>query len=124
MAQTPNIFGVNLAQQINANLGNRLLPLTLIKITSERSSTDPTNNVETRIPHLGRGFTDSKTIRNDKGTLIATNNDVVSILGASLPAAVTPEPGDEITIEGRTRKISEGGVSRDPAGAVYECVVA
>lgn len=121
MADTPNIFGANIAQALNAGLGSLLLPVVLIKTVTTRDPADPTKTIEVADPHNGRGFTDKKNIKTTDGTLVRRNANVVSILGASLPAAVNPEPGDRITIEGNTFTIADDGVKRDPAGGLYEC---
>lgn len=121
MADTPNIFGANIAQAINSGLGSLLLPVALTKTDTSRDPSDPTKTIEVPVNHSGRGFMDTKNIRSSDGTLVRRNANVISILGASLPEAVNPEPGDDVTISGNTYTIVEGGVRRDPAGAVYEC---
>lgn len=121
MASTPNIFGANLAQVINQALGTQLLPAVLIKTVTARDPNNPTKMIETPENYECRGFTDTKNIKTSDGTLVRRNANVISLLGASLPEPVNPEPGDRITIEGETFTIAEKGVKRDPAGAVYEC---
>lgn len=45
----------------------------------------------------------------------------VTVLGATLPAGVTPSAGGRITVEGRAWTIV--GINRDPAGATFELQV-
>ena len=60
------------------------------------------------------------------GTLIAGVDRVIRIVGTSLPAGVTPRPGDQIAMDGVTSTIigDAGGnraVSTDAARAMYLC---
>lgn len=123
MSVIPDIFGVDLAGQLNSAFTGLVFPVTLNKVTTTRSSTNITEVTKTRTPHTGQGFTEDKVVTNRSGnTLIRETTRVVSIFGKSLPAGISPEPGDEITINGSTSTIVPGGVSRDPAGALFTCV--
>jgi len=58
--------------------------------------------------------------------LIAGVDRVIKIYGASLPPGVTPQPGDQITIDGSTSTIvgdANGlrAVAVDAAKAAYTC---
>lgn len=60
------------------------------------------------------------------GTLIAGVDRVIKLYGASLPAGVTPQPGDQITIDASTSTIvgdANGlrAVTVDAAKAAYTC---
>jgi hypothetical protein len=58
------------------------------------------------------------------GSLIAGVNRVIKIFGSTLPAGITPRPGDKITLDGVTSVIvgDAGGssaVTVDAAGAMF-----
>src|SRR5215831_14215893 len=60
------------------------------------------------------------------GTLIAGVDRVIKLFGATLPAGITPQPGNRIAIDGSTSTIvgDSGGlraVTVDAAKAVYAC---
>lgn len=116
----PNIFNANIAGQIAQAMGPLLFPLTLIKRTASTRGelTGGVNSREER--YSGRGFIDDYRDSRIDGTIIKVGDRVVTIMGASI--AVTPDPDDQIIIEGRTWTIV-GPVRRDPAGATYECQV-
>lgn len=57
------------------------------------------------------------------GTMSRTKFLTISILGGTLPSGVEPMAGDRIAFEGVTYTIEPTGVSSDPVGAVFECVV-
>lgn len=98
-------------------------PVVLIKTTAGTrtpgaisSGTHPTTT-----SHPAKGLpVDTRVLMRD-GTLIAGVDRVIRILGATLPAGITPAPGDAITLEGTTSRIVAEGVSRDPASATYLC---
>ena len=123
MNSIPDIFGADIAGQINQHLGPLLFPLVLYKTAVTRDPADPTKPVNSEVAHPGTGFVDQKSVRNASGTLVQTNVKSIAVLGASLPAGVFPEPGDVIFIENARNTIADNGVSRDPAGALFECAV-
>lgn len=119
----PNIFGANIAQEINSAMGTLLFPVNLFKISTQRNEADPTINDTISTTHQGRGFAETKMNSNISGTVVSVTRKTVSILGASLPDGVVPSPGDKVEIEGETSTIVDNGVARDPAGALFICVV-
>jgi hypothetical protein len=119
----PNIFGADIAGAIFNALGPLVFDQTLVKISSVRDVTDKTHLVKTKTPYTNKGFVDSFDTEEIDGSLIKRTDRKISILGASLATGIIPEPGDEIIAEGSTFTIVSDGVSRDPAGALYECHV-
>jgi hypothetical protein len=119
----PDIFGANIAGKLNSAMGSKLFAVTLVQtvngVRTPGDSTAGTNPVATT--YTGRGFVDDYTTRQIDGTIIRQGDRKVSILGASLPAGVVPRPGDRTTIEGEAKAVIN--VTRDPAGALYECQV-
>lgn len=103
-------------------------PAILIKITAGTrtpgaisAGTNPTST-----PHTVTAVPGSITRMRLDGTLIAGVTRVIKILGASLPAGVTPAPTDRITMDGVTSVIvgDSGGnkaVDVDAAGACWVC---
>ena len=67
------------------------------------------------------GFFDTTEKSQIGGTLVEKGDRVALILGASLPAGVTPKSNDEVEFEGERGKVVS--VDRDPASATYECLV-
>lgn len=122
MAETPDIFGVDLAGQLNAAFTGQVFPVVLNRVTTADDPNDSTNQIKTRTPHNGQGFVETRNINNRGGGLTRQTMRVISIFGSSLPVAITPQPSDEITINGTTSVIIPNGVTTDPAGAIYECV--
>src|SRR5204863_2015182 len=59
-------------------------------------------------PYPVQGIPVSTTPFRLAGTLIAGVDRVIKLFGASLPAGVTPAPGDRITIDGKTSTIVGG----------------
>jgi hypothetical protein len=116
-----DIFGAGIAQAINNGLGPLVFDQILYKVASVRDSLNPTKIDIVRTPHGCKGFVAGNQVRDEAGTLVRMENNSIIILGASLPTGIVPAPGDEIEAEGRTFVIVEKGVSRDPAGATYEC---
>lgn len=119
----PNIFGADIAGKILQNLGPLVFDLTLTKVESGTRGVNLTAGTSpSRTDYTVKGFVDSYTDRQVADTLVQQGDRKVVILGASLPAGVVPEPADEVTDEaGIVYVIVENGVSRDPAGATYEC---
>ena len=64
---------------------------------------------------------EERTEENRGGSLTRLEGRVISVLGGSLPGGTVPERGDSLTLEGKTYIIIE--TMRDPAGAVFECMV-
>ena len=101
---------------------------TLVKVTpgtrtpgALSAGTDPSS-----ASYAVQGIPVSTTPFRIAGTLIAGVDRVIKLFGASLPAGVTPAPGDRIAIDGATSTIvgDSGGlraVAVDAAKAVYTC---
>lgn len=68
-----------------------------------------------------RGFPQNTSSLLSAGTLIAGVDRVVILLGSTIASGARPDPGDAIELEGSTSVIVAGGVSTDPARAVYTC---
>lgn len=120
----PNLFGLNIAGIVNDAISSAggVLPGTLTKVTAGTrtpgdiaAGTNPTT-----VTHPMRGFVDQRTKQRVGGTLAATGGRFISILGASLPEGVEPDPGDGVWLDGETKtfRIVEI-VERDPAAALY-----
>lgn len=96
---------------------------TLIKTTSGTrlpgALTSGTNPTTARFG--ARGFVESTQTLLAAGTLLAGVDRVVILLGATITGGARPAPLDQIQIDGATSVIVAGGVSADPARAVYTC---
>lgn len=121
------LFGLNIAQIVNDSIAGAggVLTGTLIKVTTGTRTpgnlAGGTNNTET--PYSFQGFIDNRSEVRRNGSLVSQGGQFVSILGASLPAGIEPETNDVIEIE-NTRFEVIGVPERDPAAALYECLVA
>ena len=124
------LFGVDGAAIIHEAMSAGLLALTLTKyVTGTRTPgalTAGTNPVGTA--YTGKGFTDEYKDGAIDGTFIQRGDRMIVIIANSLSSAVSPEPSDDILIEGATYRIvdeagDKGGVRRDPFGATYTCQV-
>lgn len=120
----PNLFGIDIAQEIATAFAGLLVPGTLIKrVASARtpgSLTAGTNVASTS--YTFNGFIDNQTEVAIGGTLTTVSGEFVSILTKSITPAAVPEKGDIISIEGIRYTIVEIE-ARDPAGALYKCRV-
>lgn len=118
----PDLFGVDVAGIIHANVSPGILPATLTK-----------RNPGTRTPgDLAAGMNPTTTTHACRGVVIDYREDEfggsiqkgdrkVLLTANSIAGMVAPEPNDSITIEGATYRIAADGVKRDPAAASYEC---
>lgn len=118
-----NIFGANIAGLLNKAMGPLTFPLTLKKVSVTRDPANSTNTIIVTVDHGGKGFVDDDALKYRGGTTTQYSARTINIFGDSLPAGIIPEPGDLIFIEGEDHTIAEKGVVRDPAGAMYTCVV-
>lgn len=120
------LFGIDIAKLVNDSIAaaGGVLPGILVqKINTGRTAGDLTagqNPTQTR--HSFQGFIENRSQTRRAGTLVSQGGQIISILGDSLPSGIVPEQGDRIEIEGRTFDILEVP-TRDPAAALYECVV-
>ena len=121
------LFGIDISGIIAREVGKGVLDATLTKVTpgtrtpgSLSSGTNPTE-----VLHACKGFIDTQRIRNLDGTLVASGQKVVVLLGDTIDSGNTaPALGDKITIEGSIYSIpDDGNIDRDPAAATYICTV-
>lgn len=95
-------------------------PCVLIKVTpgtaTPGSLIDGTNPVETNYPALGK--VDAYDPTDIDGTLIVATDRRITLIGSSLPAGITPVPGDKVTIAGTTYRIKPP-IGGDGIGGVY-----
>lgn len=115
------LFGVDIAKTVNQAMGKGLLPATLIKVTAGTRATPTGGTNPTAQNFPARGIISDYTDREKAGTEVKVGERKILLLGASLPAGIVPEPGDKVTIEGRTYRIVDDGVTRDAASAAYRC---
>jgi len=117
------LFGVDIAAQINRGMGSGLPEITLRRETlGERDASNPTAGPAKATQTVrGRGCVDSYSDRERAGTDMQEGDRRISILGDSLSPATTPEPGDVISILGESVRIVDGGVTTDPARALFVC---
>jgi hypothetical protein len=115
-----NLFGVDIAGLIKANIGPAVLDATLIVYTAgTRSPTQPTGGtIPTSVSHACKGFIDSQRKRNVGGTLAADGTKIVVLIGDTINGGATaPTTADQVTIEGSTYSIEK--IDRDPDAATY-----
>ena len=117
----PNIFGADIAGIIAKELGPLVFDQTLTKAAKSRDPADSTKVITVETDYPCKGFVDVYSDKWVNGTTVKIDGHKIVILGASLATGVVPEPGDKITAEGKVIIIVEDGVTRDPAGASYEC---
>lgn len=119
----PNLFGFDLAQEIADAFSGELVSGSLEKITpgtrTTGSLTAGTNSKSET--HTFEGFLEIREIRR-KGQLGSEQANVLTIIANSIKPSATPEINDKATIESLTFDITEI-LGRDPAAAVYECLV-
>ena len=119
----PNLFGVDIAQEIANAFRGELVPGVLDKITPGTRTTGKLTagtNSES-VSHTFEGFLEVKEVRR-KGQVGAEPMSVLTIITNSISPATTPEVNDKATIESLTLDITEI-LDRDPAAAVFECLV-
>jgi hypothetical protein len=101
-------------------------PATLIRVTpgtrNPAAVSAGTNPIATSYPV--KAIPASVTQLRVDGSLIAGVNRVIKIFGSTLPAGVTPRPGDKITLDGVTSVIvgdaaGSSAVTVDAAGAMF-----
>jgi hypothetical protein len=117
----PDIFGVNIAGLINDALGDLVFDQQLIKVSSTRDPSDSTKRIQLRTVYPCKGFIDSYADVWVDGAMVQASDRKIIILGDTLDSGTIPECGDEISAEGKTFTIVANGVTRDPAGATFEC---
>lgn len=113
----PDIFRAGIAKEINKGLGSLVFDAVLTKSrpSTRGDLTGGVNSVTTE--YKGKGFVDDYENSRIDGTIIQVGDRKVVLLGASF--SVKPETDDTVLIEGDTWTIVR--VTRDPAGATYEC---
>lgn len=118
------LFGVDMAGLIAQEMGQQLLPATLIKVfpgTRTAGNLAGGTNPVTR-SYRARGFTSELEERFIDGDTVKRGDRAVTLLGASIPGRVVPEAGDRLTIEGKTWAVV-AIVDRDAAAATYTLAV-
>lgn len=117
-----NLFGLDIAGIVNDAIttAGGVLDGTLTKVTpgtrTPGTITGGTNPGTAN--HAFKGFLSNSTrIRRDN-TLVEVSGEFLSILGASLPSGVVPEPTDIANIESTNYRLIEL-MDRDPAAALY-----
>jgi len=122
-----NLFGADIAGQLNKAMAASFLPCVLIKVTEGgRDAANPAAGKSTsEASHSCRGFLDKyqagqfrQGFTEAGGTLVKEGTRKALILGNSLPNGIVPEPQDKFTVEGTTFIIVN--VTRDPDKATYE----
>lgn len=117
------LFGLDIAKLVADSIKSAgdVLPATLIKVTAGTRTTPTGGTHPTEQGYPAKGVISDYTDRERAATEIKSSERKILLLGASLPPGIVPVPGDKITIEDRTYRISVDGVSRDAASAAYRC---
>lgn len=119
------LFGVDIAKEVAGAISaaGGVLDATLTVVTpGERSAAARTAGVpEATRPLRCKGFVDNYRETQVDGTRVQVGDRKVVLLGDTIAGGVAPKPNDEVTIESTTFRIVN--VTRDPAGATYECQV-
>jgi len=121
----PELFGVDIAQEIADAFDGQLVTGTLTKRTAgTRTSGNLTGGTNyTEASFSFNGFLDNKEDVVQAGTLVVKGGQYVVIIAQSLNSGNTvPEPKDKITIEGQAFEIVDVP-RRDPAAATFTCKV-
>lgn len=117
-----NLFGMNIAGIINAEIANAggVLKGTLTKVSpGKRTAGSLTGGTNPATKSYSfNGFVETREVRRT-GQVGASPGAVLTVLGASVPSGVVPEVNDTALIEGITYTLVEL-IKRDPAAAVYE----
>lgn len=118
----PDLFGIDIAGIIAAEIGPGLLPATLIVVTpGTRSSANLSGGTQpTEESFSGKGFIEDYSDRHIKEGLVEKNDRKITLIAKTFTGNPIPKLGHKITIEGSTYKIV-GPVKRDPAAATYTC---
>ena len=123
----PQIFGLDIATILKDAIDSAggLLPVLLIRTVS--GDRDPDDLLAapktTTVRHPGSGFLENRTDKYRDGTLVREGGEFISIMGASLPSGIEPEPEDQIVIEDSVYRVT-AITGRDPAAALFEMSVA
>lgn len=119
----PNLFGVDIAQEIATAFSGLLVPGTLTKRTvGTRTPSQLTAGTQpTEVAHTFEGILEVRQVRRTD-QLGSQPASVLTIIGKSMSPAADPEVGDRVLFEGLTMDISEI-LERDPAAATFQCLV-
>lgn len=119
----PDLFGIDIAQEVADAFLGELVAGKLTKITTgTRTAGSLTAGANpTTVEHTFEGFLEQKEVRR-KGQIGADHAHVLTIITNSIKPTAVPEVNDKATIESLTLEIVEI-LARDPAAAVYECLV-
>ena len=120
------LFGLNIAQIVNDEISaaGGVLTGTLTKRTNTGRTVGNLTGGQnpSSVNYTFNGFLENRSEVRRGGTLVSAGGQFVSILGASLPSGIIPEQSDQITIENTLFEVLSVP-NRDPAAAVYECLV-
>ena len=98
-------------------------PATLIKVTDGISSPGQVSGGSnpTTQAFAAQGIVSDYRDAQIDGTLIRKGDRRVKLFSTTIAGRQVPAPGDRITIEGQTLTIVTDGVTRDAAGATFDC---
>lgn len=98
-------------------------PATLIVVTAGTRTagnvTAGTNPTEANVK--ARGLVRNWSKKQLNTTVVESTDRVVMLFGALIAGGIVPKTNDKLTIEGETGRIVD--IERDPASAVYNCLV-
>jgi len=118
------LFGVNISKLIKDNIGPGVLDAVLTVVTQgSRTGGNLTGGKNpTDVDHACKGFIDSQETRDANGTLVNDGTRTIVLIGDTINGGATaPSTKSRITIEGVEYPIE--AIDRDPAAAVYTCIV-
>lgn len=115
-------IGVDIAAELNGALNASFLPAVLTKRThgARTPGANTAGRAVTETDYACKGIVDGYSHREIDGERIKAGDMEILLLGNSIAGGVTPEPDDDVTIEGVKYRIT-GPVRRDPAGATFTC---
>lgn len=119
----PDLFGIDIAQEIADAFGGQLVVGTLTKrAAGTRTPLNLTAGTQpSETTHNFDGFLGVRQVRRPD-QLGAQPLSVLTMITNTISPTAVPEVGDRATIESLTFDITEI-LNRDPAAAVFECLV-
>jgi hypothetical protein len=122
------LLGVDVAGILSGVLGSSASAATLVRYTpgtrTGGAASAGTNPASTSYPC--RGWIESFDEDDINGTLITQHDRKITLIGGSLPAGLTPNDGDQITIAdldgtSKTFRVVGPAAGSGPQGAFYIC---